>query len=628
MNPRWRTAGALVFLLALTAGFYWKITTSGKWTYLEACDIAIQVRPWLDFQARELHAGHLPFWDPFEWGGHSLIGQMQPGLANPLNWILFAMPLRDGHIPVTTLHWYWIAIHWLGAVFAYALCRDLGCGRSASIFGASVFALTGFVGHTDWPQVLLAAIWIPLVLLFFARVIRGERPRSSAALCGAALGVSFLGTHPVVPTFMAVLIGALWLGYVAAGRTSTSPVSRRAAYFGLFLLIWLAVAAAQILPSIEYGRQALRWAGAPEPLHWNERVPYAEHARYSLGWPSVAGMIIPGISLHANPYVGLVAMGLAMAAIYRRWKERYVRWIAAVATGGLLLALGGDFPPYWLLWRFVPMVEKAREPAFAIVLCQVGIATLGAIALTSFGRRWLPWLALALFLGEASNDAAHLGRFDRPGSYTQLIASQQDVAEFLHRQPGWFRVDFDEAAVPYNFGDLHGIEQFGGQVSSMPERIHDLLGHAETPARFGIQYHVGTTPSGPGQEEVFRSRSGLRVFRDARIAEPFSVLRPQPCSGPDRFRSVSRAPDRTEVEAELGCPGLLLVGDAFYPGWRARVDGRRVPVQEVYAVRAVPLEAGRHQVEFSYRPAAVYWGFCIACAALVLVVLLASQEHC
>jgi hypothetical protein len=610
-----------LFLLALTAGFYWKITISGRWSYLEASDIAIQVRPWLDFQARELHAGHLPLWDPYEWGGHSLIGQLQPGLANPINWILFAMPLRDGHIPITTLQWYWVLIHWLGAAFAYALCRDLRCGHAASIFGASVFALTGFVGHTDWPQILLAAIWIPLVLLFFARVVRGDRPRSSAALCGAALGMSFLGTHPVVPTFTAVLVGALWLVHVLAGR-----VSSRIAYFGLFLLIWLAVAAAQLLPSIEYGKQALRWAGAPEPLHWNERVPYSEHARYSLGWPSVAGIVIPGISLHANPYVGLVATGLAVAAICRRRKERYVPWMAAVAIGGLLLALGGDFPPYWLLWRFAPMVEKAREPAFAIVLCQIGIATLAALALAAFRHTWLAWLALALFLGEAAFDAARLARFDRPGSYAQLIQSQQDIADFLHRQPGWFRVDFDDAAVPYNFGDLHGVEQFGGQVSSMPERIHALLGHAETPVRFGIQYHVGTTPSGPEQQEVFRSRSGLKVFRDPRIGEPFSILRPQVCTGADRFRSISRAADRTEVEADLACPGLLVVGDAFYPGWRARVDGRRVPVQEVYAVRAVPLEAGRHRVDFFYRPASVYWGFCIAVGALVLIVLLCSQD--
>ena len=612
MSPRWRTPGALVLLLVLVAGFYWKITISGEWTWLEASDIALQVRPWLDFQARELHAGHIPLWDPFEWGGHSLIGQVQPGLASPVNWILFAMPLRDGHIPIPTLQCYWVLIHWLAAVFMYALCRDLGCGYAASILGGAIFAVAGFVGHTDWPHVLIGAIWIPLVLLFFARVVRGHKPVSSAALCGAALGLAFLGTHPVVPTFTTLLAGALWLAYVAGDW-------RRARYFGVFLVAWMGMASAQILPAIEYGRQAVRWAGAPEPLHWNERVPFSVHAHYSLGWRSVAGIVVPGISLHVNPHAGVVAVGLAVFAIWRLRRRRYTLWFAAVAAGGLLLALGGDFPPYWLLWRFVPMLEKAREPAFAIVLCQAGIAVLAALGGSVLRRPWMPWIALAFFLAEAVNNAPRLARFDRPGSYARMIDSQRDVAEFLKSQPGWFRVDFDENDVPYNFGDLHGIEQFGGLVSSMPERTHRLLGNPETPRLFGIRYHVGRTPSHAAQQEVFRSASGLTVFRDPRFDEPLWAWRAQPCAGQDHFRCLLREPGRVVVEADVACPGLLVAGDAFYPGWRARVDDARTPVQEVYAVRAVHLNAGHHRAEFIYRPASVYWGFGAALAEIVLI---------
>ena len=614
-----KTAGALLVLLGLTVGFYWKITLSGQWTYLEAPDLANQVRPWLDFQARAVHAGQLPIWDPFEWGGHSLIGQVQPGTANPINWILFAMPLGDGHIPIVTLHWYWVLIHWLGAAFTYWLCRDIGCGHAASVLGGAIFALTGFVGHTDWPQVLIAAIWIPLVLLFFARVVRGERPRSSAALCGAALGMAFLGTHPVVPAFTALLVCAMWLVYVARDW-------RRLGQAALFAAVWLAIAAAQILPAVEYGKQALRWAGAPEPLHWNERVPYSEHARYSLGWPSVAGIVIPGISLHANPYIGIAGVGLAAAAVWRR-KDRYTRWFLAVALGGLCLALGKDFPPYWLIWRFVPMMEKAREPAFAIVLCHAGIAVLAALGVASLRREWIGWLALALFLVEAVNGAAHLGRPDRPESYARLIERQADIAAFLKAQPGWFRVDFDEGDVPYNFGDLYGIEQFGGLVSSMPERTQRLLGHEETPRLFGIRYHVGRTPWGGAQRVVFRSRSGLQVFEDPRIGEPLSVLRDAPCAGADSLRSITRAADGATVAADLACPGLLVVGDAYYPGWRARVDGRRTPVQEVNAVRGVRLDAGHHRVEFVYRPAPVYWGAGLAFAGIGLVLVVWLQDY-
>ncbi|HTS61058.1 MAG TPA: hypothetical protein VMH28_03485 [Candidatus Acidoferrales bacterium] len=619
MRGRRRTLASVALLLALVAGFYWKITISGQWTWLESSDIALQVRPWLDFQAREFHAGRIPLWDPYEWGGHSLIGQVQPGLASPLNWILFAMPLREGHIPTGTLQWYWVLIHWLAAVFAYALCRDLACGHAGSILGGAIFALAGFVGHTDWPQVLIAAAWIPLVFLFFARVVRGRMPGSSAALSGAALGLAFLGTHPVVPTFTALLTGFLWLAYVARDW-------RRARYLAIFVSVWLAIAAVQILPAIEYGRQALRWAGAPEPLHWNERVPFSEHVRYSLGWPSVAGIVMPGISLHANPHLGFVAAGLALFAVWRLRRHRYTRWFAAVALGGLLLSLGGAFPPYWLLWRFVPLVEKAREPAFAIVLCHAGVAVLAALAVASLKRGWAPWLALALFLVEAVYNAPRLARFDRPGSYTAMIESQKDVAAFLKSQPGWFRVDFDENDVPYNFGDLYGIEQFGGLVSSMPERTQRLLGQADTPRLFGIQYRVARTPADPAQQEVFRSASGLRVYRDWRFGEPLRALRDRPCAGEDRFRSMERFPNRTTIEAGISCPALVVAGDAFYAGWRAFADGVRVPVQEVSAVRAVRVPAGSHRVEFVYRPASLYWGCGADLAGIVLILVMCLRD--
>jgi hypothetical protein len=607
-------------LLLLTAGFYWKLTISREWTWLEAPDQANVVRPWLDFQAREFHAGRIALWDPYEWAGHTLIGQVQPAVANPLNWILFAMPLKDGHIPITTLHWYWVVLHWLGTAACYWLCRDLQAGQWASVAGAVVYGLMGFVGHIDWPQILMPAAWVPVVFLFFARVAREYRPRASAALCGAALGMAFLSGHHVVPTFTAVLVGGLWVVYVAGAWRARLP------HAAVFFAIWLAVSAVQVLPAIEYARQSLRWAGAAEPLRWGERVPYAVHSQYSLHWSTVPGIVLPGISLHVNPHVGFVALGLALAAFWWGRRESAVRWLGAVAAGGLLLALGGDFPPYWLIYRFVPMVEKAREPAMAMVLFQLGVAVLAALGIGHWRRWWVGTAALVLIFGEAVYNAPRLARFDRPGSYASTVRGQSDIAGFLRAQPGWFRVDFDDNDVPYNFGDLYGIEQFGGALSSMPVRVHRMLGRAETPGIYGIRYRVARKASDPAQVGVFASRSGLKVWRDPRIGEPMATWREAPCGRPDRFRVISRTPDRFVMEADVACPGLVRVGDAWYPGWRARVDGARRPVQELDSVRAVRVDAGQHTIDFFYRPAPVYWGAGLTLLGLVAAVVLASDN--
>src|SRR5208337_1817074 len=140
-----------------------------------------------------------PLWDPHTWAGQPLLGQAQPGVAYPLNWLLFLMPRNRAHIGMAALQWYFIAIHYMAALFCYLLCRDLGISRFASLIGGLVFALGAFVGTVLWPQMVNGAVWAPLVFLFLLRIIRGYRRLASAALCGVCWGMSWLSGHHQVP---------------------------------------------------------------------------------------------------------------------------------------------------------------------------------------------------------------------------------------------------------------------------------------------------------------------------------------------------------------------------------------------------------------------------------------------
>lgn len=67
--------------------------------------------------------------------------------------------------------------------------------------------------------------------------------------------------------------------------------------------------------------------------------------------------------------------------------------------------------------------------------------------------------------------------------------------------------------------------------------------------------------------------------------------------------------DVVEVEATLSRPGLVVLADAFYPGWRVTVDGvsaRIVPTNHLF--RGVPTAAGTHRIRFEYRPLSVSIG--------------------
>ena len=628
MTPRWRAWAAPAFLLALTIGLYWPLTLSREYTWLENPDQAFQIRPWLDFAARELHAGRLPLWDPYLWGGQSLIGQVVPGAMNPLNWILFAMPLRDGHIPTTTLHWYWVLIHWLAAVFAFLLCRDVGCGRIAALVGATVFAFLGFMGHATTPQFLMSALWLPVLLLFLARVFRGYRPWSSAAAGGAALGLMFLSGHHNIPIYMTVLMGPVWLGYVLGGRGRWRARCGQAA---VFTMAWLLVSAIQALPAIEYGREAVRWSGWPEPQRWNEKVPYSVHAEFSLGPGSIPGMVIPGRGTRVEPFIGVAALILALAAVAKKPRSVEVRLLAAVALGGLVLALGKATPVHRWAYDFIPMVEKARYPEMAIAIFQAGIAALAAMGLEAWqwktGANLWRTAVLAIVILEAASYPVALNRIDRPNSYAAMIAAQSDIAAFLKDQPGWFRVDADEEVVPYNFGDWYGIEQFGGYVAAIPARIYRVNGRRETADQFGIRFRIARTAASPAEVPVFHSRSGLTVFERPGISEPLSVTHVKPCVGGDHARIVSRVSTLFLVDADLVCDGFVNTGDVWAPGWRAWVDGKRTAIEERQTpARAVFVRAGHHRIVYGYRPDSFYRGAALTVLGLGLVVLLWLRE--
>ena len=72
---------------------------------------------------------------------------------------------------------------------------------------------------------------------------------------------------------------------------------------------------------------------------------------------------------------------------------------------------------------------------------------------------------------------------------------------------------------------------------------------------------------------------------------------------------MSRSDTAVTLAVNARAAGRLVLLDTFYPGWRAEVDGRRVPIRPADAAfRAVSVGPGRHEVRFSYHPASVHTG--------------------
>jgi hypothetical protein len=91
-------------------------------------------------------------------------------------------------------------------------------------------------------------------------------------------------------------------------------------------------------------------------------------------------------------------------------------------------------------------------------------------------------------------------------------------------------------------------------------------------------------------------------------------------ASPGRARITANERERVVVETDASRAALLILGDSWFPGWKATVDGEPAPIHRVdYVIRGVSVPAGSHRVEFRYEPASVRAGFAVSGLALLTI---------
>lgn len=385
MKPDLFERRPLVFLIGLVLLFFWKLVISSQYTFLDSPDTAFQVLPWYQVQARAWNAGAFPLWDPYQWAGQSLIGQMQPGVAFPLNWPLFLAPLKDGYINLDWVHLHFVSMHVLAALFMYALGRELGRSRYAALLVGVAFGCSGYVGSTGWPQMIHGAIWIPLIFLLFHRVAKARSmgpALAHAVLCGGAIGLSLLSGHHQTPMYTLMALTAFLL--VVVIRRWSESKEQAGGLMGLYVVVAVVaflVAALQLLPGYEYGQEAYRWVNTPEPVTMGEELPLYVHTDLRLMAVSLLGVFVPRANLALSTFVGFVCLSMFVYAVATCWKERLVQGYFALAVGALAYSIGPLSIVHGWIYSLMPFADKARSPSHAIFVFQFAVLVVAGFGL-------------------------------------------------------------------------------------------------------------------------------------------------------------------------------------------------------------------------------------------------------
>lgn len=410
--------------------------------------------------------------------------------------------------------------------------------------------------------------------------------------------------YPVKVMVLAAFCWSLLAGLGVAALRAARPAPSR-------FLGWVA---APLLAVIAFDATAALLALRPPP--WVQGL-------FEFSSPVMADLALRGAAFRLSVGATVTAAALALAFA---WARRPRPWVAPLLAGLTVADLAAFHrhpnpvaPRALYTHRPEVLALVSREPGGRLYVYDYGTP----------GPSWsrlgggMPYLLERMPVGWTPDAASALGM--------QLYMAPQVAGRWgLSRS---FEMDYRGLFPPFLRRLAHGLREAEGTpahlrllraggvghvVTLHAEGFEDLTAAGTLPGLFQRPIRVYSVPDPlPRAYAVTGARHAPDHEAVAALADPGfdlagEVLLPPAGAGPaaggpagaaGRARVIEERSDHVVVEAELDRPGYVVLLDAFDPGWRARLDGRDVPILRAnLAFRAVHVPVGRHRLEFRYTP--------------------------
>ena len=329
------------------------------------------------------------------------------------------------------------------------------------------------------------------------------------------------------------------------------------------------------------------------------------------------------------------------------------RWIWS------LCSLGGIFAILWIVSIFGSLQVSLRNLVFPTLLFLIAAALLIIYRrmhrVASLGNV-LAWG----FVGLVAVDLLRFGWKFTPFTPRDYFFPETKVLSFLKQQPRPFRImSVDKRILPPNTASYFGIESIEGYDPIISSRYEEFMaaiarGVPDITPPFGFnrivtleslhvpllpllgaryvlsltdlpqQYLVKVFEEGEtrvyedsravprayiverpiisfGKEETMNTLYKLKDFRREAVVEGDVSILSVPMKGDESVFLTRYESNRLEIDTSLSVPRLLVVANAYDPGWRASIDGKTTSVYRTnYAFQGIVVPAGTHNIVFSY----------------------------
>jgi len=378
--PKREAWAACTALLLISLAVFWPWLFAGRALYWG--DMGVYFQPLLHFERVQLAHGTLPLWNPLVYCG-------TPFLGNPQTWPLYPATFLVPWLPASRFLTVSCVLHLaLGGAFFWLFLRRgmLRLGPWPSLLGAAAFMLDGFVvTKAQYPNMLQAVAWTPLILLLTERLIRKRNARAALGL-GLALGLQLLAAHAQM-TLYTLYLALILVVFRLWGHDKHAWL--QSAGWGIAALcVGLGLSCGQWLPVVDARRLAVRQAlslARVNRLHlpWVELTNFVLPYRY--GSPLRGNYGGAGAAWETACYAGTVTVVLAIAALVYCLRVPGARretcfWLAVFAGSAWLATgmSGGLFP---VVYALVPGMKLFHDPARFLLGTAIALPVLGALGL-------------------------------------------------------------------------------------------------------------------------------------------------------------------------------------------------------------------------------------------------------
>ncbi|MBI4062454.1 YfhO family protein [Candidatus Gottesmanbacteria bacterium] len=342
--------------------------------------------PWRKIAIDQWKSGNIPSWNPYNFSGSSLAGNIQAAAFYPFN-ILFAfLDFPGGWTMLIILE------PLLAAIFLYAYLRTKALSPLSSVFGALSWSFSGFmIAWLTWGTLIHVVLWMPLILLSIDK-LRNNTLLWSIVLV-AALTFQMLAGHAQLSLYILLVTGvyALW---------------RRANFFWILLLISLAIT-------------SIQWTGLIRSVLESSRIGSGENwyvAGWFLPWQHLIQFLAP--DFFGNPatlnywgewnygefigYISVVGIIFALHALLVGKKSPYVTFWGWILASSFVFILPTPIAKLPFLLR-IPIVS-ALQPTRLMSIVDFSLVALAAFGYQQWQERkdkriWFPIIVVGSLLG-------------------------------------------------------------------------------------------------------------------------------------------------------------------------------------------------------------------------------------